>query len=55
MPRFAYVFSGSLPLDYLHRVWDLFLYEGASFNLNNASLLSYIGNVQGSRFYSVLA
>ena len=26
--RFSSVFAGTLPLEHLHRVWDLFLYEG---------------------------
>lgn len=26
--RFSTLFVGTLPIDYLHRVWDIFLYEG---------------------------
>jgi len=28
-PRFASLFTGALPVKHLHRVWDIFLYEGA--------------------------
>jgi len=27
--RFSTLFVGTLPVDYLHRIWDIFLYEGA--------------------------
>jgi len=30
-PWFASLFAQSLPVDYLHRVWDIFLYEGVAF------------------------
>jgi len=26
--RFSTLFVGALPVDYLHRIWDVFLYEG---------------------------
>ncbi|KAH7920391.1 RabGAP TBC [Leucogyrophana mollusca] len=30
-PWFSTLYVGSLPVDYLHRIWDLFLYEGVTF------------------------
>ncbi|KAL4063437.1 RabGAP TBC [Scleroderma citrinum] len=30
-PWFSSLFVGTLPVDYLHRIWDIFLYEGMTF------------------------
>ncbi|KAH7905445.1 RabGAP TBC [Hygrophoropsis aurantiaca] len=30
-PWFSTLFVGSLPVEFLHRIWDLFLYEGVTF------------------------
>lgn len=38
--RFSSVFAGTLPLEHLHRVWDLFLYEGRVQSLVFVSLVT---------------
>jgi hypothetical protein len=51
-PRFASLFTGALPVEYLHRVWDIFLYEGATGHLSSRSHLLTLA-FQALRFYSV--
>jgi len=39
--RFSSLFVGTLPVDYLHRIWDVFLYEGTDYLLLQKSVLTF--------------